>query len=115
MAWTPQGYYASSPNGDKYIGWHINRGVDKLAEYYGAAQYKKTFYRPDVVAEFLEVRDIERALERANAARPGPAPAVSRRWLRPRRSPPTPRLNCSLLSRSRKKQRFKKSTSRSPA
>ena len=73
VAWTPQGYYASSPNGDKYIGWHINRGVDKLAEYYGAAQYEKTFYRPDVVAEFLEVRDIDRALERANAARPGPS------------------------------------------
>ena len=69
VAWTPQGYYASSPNGDRYIGWHVNRGVNKQADYYEAGQYAKVYHRPDVVHEFLEVRDIEEALKRANAKR----------------------------------------------
>ena len=72
VAWTPQGYYASSLKGDKYIGWHINNGVDQLATYYGAAQFQKQLYRPDVVAEYLDTRDIQLALKRANEKRPGP-------------------------------------------
>jgi WD40 repeat protein len=26
VMWTPQGYYTSSPNGDRMVGWQINRG-----------------------------------------------------------------------------------------
>ncbi len=81
VAWTPYGYYASSPKGDRYIGWHVNRGVDKQADYYEAGQYAKVYDRPDVVHEFLEVRDIDEALKRANAKRAiprvGPEPVFS--------------------------------------
>jgi hypothetical protein len=49
IAWTPDGYYVSSVNGDKYIGWHINRGKDKAAEYYSAFQFERILYRPDIV------------------------------------------------------------------
>ncbi len=78
VAWTPQGYYTSSVNGDKYIGWHLNRGVDQLADFYPAAQFQKQFYRPDIISEYLKTRDIEVAVRNANAARgPGnPAPAT---------------------------------------
>ncbi len=69
VAWTPQGYYASSLHGDKYVGWHINQGSDKAAKYYRAAQFQKDFYRPDVVNEYLETRDIEVAVQRANDRR----------------------------------------------
>lgn len=69
VAWTSQGYYTSSLKGDKYIGWHVNRGVEWAAEYYGVERFQKTLYRSDVVAEYMEARDIWLALERANRKR----------------------------------------------
>ena len=71
VAWTPQGYYTSSLKGDRYIGWHLNQGEDKAAKYYSASQFQKQFYRPDVVAEYLKSRDIQVAVQRANAERGG--------------------------------------------
>jgi hypothetical protein len=69
VAWTPQGYYTSSPRGDRYIGWHLNEGEDKAAKYYSAAQFQKQFYRPDVVGAYLQTHDIQLAVSRANAER----------------------------------------------
>ena len=80
VAWTPEGYYTSSLHGDRFIGWHVNQGAAHAAAYYGAAQFERQFYRPDVVAEYLKDGDIGKALARANARRgPGvaPAPAVA--------------------------------------
>jgi WD40 repeat protein len=71
VAWTPQGYYTASANGDKYIGWHVNQGLDQQAKFYPVAQYQKQFYRPDIVAEFLKARDIEVADRTANEKRGG--------------------------------------------
>jgi WD40 repeat protein len=50
MAWTPDGYYTSSVNGDNYIGWHLNRGKDLAPDFYRAVQFDRILYRPDVVA-----------------------------------------------------------------
>jgi len=69
VAWTPEGYYTASLHGDKYIGWHINQGPDKEATFYSCAQFQNNFYRPDVVAEYLETRDIQVAVQRANDRR----------------------------------------------
>ena len=51
MAWTPDGYYTSSVNGDNYIGWHLNRGRDLAADFYRAVQFDRILYRPDVVTD----------------------------------------------------------------
>lgn len=51
MAWTPDGYYTSSVNGDNYIGWHLNRGRDLAPDFYRAVQFDRILYRPDVVAD----------------------------------------------------------------
>ncbi len=51
MAWTPDGYYTSSINGDTYIGWHLNRGKDVTPDFYRAVQFDRILYRPDVVIE----------------------------------------------------------------
>ena len=75
VAWTPEGYTTSSPNGGRYIGWHVNKGVDRQAEYYPASQFRGTYYRPGVVAESLKTRDIEQALKNANARRRPQAPS----------------------------------------
>ena len=49
VAWTPSGYYTASPNGDKMVGWQINRGVNKAADYVSANQVRNHFYRPDII------------------------------------------------------------------
>ncbi|HEY6391210.1 MAG TPA: caspase family protein [Bryobacteraceae bacterium] len=54
VAFTPEGYYASSPNGDNYVGWQVNYGRDHAAKYFTVAQFQKEFYRPDVVAAKIE-------------------------------------------------------------
>jgi len=53
VAWTPEGYYTSSLNGDKYIGWHLNNGKNKAADYYSAFQFERILYRPDYVNAYL--------------------------------------------------------------
>jgi hypothetical protein len=68
VAWVPQGYYVSSPNGDRYIGWHLNQGIDKEAKYYQAKQFIKDFYRPLVIAAQLKTHDIAAAVNEVNAA-----------------------------------------------
>jgi WD40 repeat protein len=49
VAWTESGYYAASANGDKYVGFHINHGLDKSAEFVPASQFYDSLYRPDII------------------------------------------------------------------
>jgi WD40 repeat protein len=67
VAWVPQGYYVSSRNGDRYIGWHVNQGPDKAAKYYRAEQFQRDFYRPLVIAAQLKTHDIAAAVKEVNA------------------------------------------------
>lgn len=53
VIWTPEGYYAASPDGARYIGWHFNRGMGSLADYISGDQLHSQFYRPDVVRAAL--------------------------------------------------------------
>lgn len=55
IIWTPQGYYAASPEGDKFVGWHINEGDNHAARFVTAAQLKRHFYRPDIIRRALEL------------------------------------------------------------
>lgn len=71
VAWTPEGYYTASVNGDRYVGWHINRGEDRSALYYPASRFSKQFYSPEVVARYLQTGgDIDEAIRLVNAKRP---------------------------------------------
>ncbi|MBD3167333.1 hypothetical protein GF324_12100 [bacterium] len=54
VVWTPEGYYDCSPGAEDLIGWHINRGVDKAADFYGASRFRDVFYRPDIIDETLQ-------------------------------------------------------------
>lgn len=49
IAWLPDGHYASSADGDRYIGWQLNRGVDRDADYFGADQFRQRLFRPDLI------------------------------------------------------------------
>lgn len=63
VAWTPDGYYASSPNGDQLIGWQLNRTKQERADFYQASQFERVLYRPDIIRTAL--RDSDRPTSRA--------------------------------------------------
>lgn len=69
IAWTPEGYYAASPGGEKLMGWHVNNGADQWASFYPASQFRSTYYRPDVIKLLLKTGNVARALEAADKAR----------------------------------------------
>jgi WD40 repeat protein len=70
VAWTPSGFYAASPHGDRYVGWHQNRGADKAAEYYPASQFSAQRYRPELVVDTLLLRSEPEALAAWQKANP---------------------------------------------
>ena len=77
VAWTPEGYYAASPGGERLMAWRVDNGPDQLATVYPAAQFRKSLYRPDVIKLMLKEGTVEAALAAANAARPKAAAAVT--------------------------------------
>jgi WD40 repeat protein len=62
IVWSKSGYYASSINGDQYIGWHINQGSNKEARFISIDKIKG-MKRPDVIAAILKYGSEERALQ----------------------------------------------------
>lgn len=47
ICWTPRGYFSCSSSGGQYFGWHVNKGINQLAEYFDAEQYFELLYRPN--------------------------------------------------------------------
>jgi len=66
VAWTPNGHYTASPNGDNMVGWQINRGWGKAADYVKAAQLRHKLYNPYTVAKAVRLDTVE----------PTPAPVI---------------------------------------
>jgi WD40 repeat protein len=67
VLWTPSGYYDASPGGEDLIGWQMNNGLDAGADFFPAARFRGTYYRPDVVNLVLATLDEARALSAANS------------------------------------------------
>jgi WD40 repeat protein len=67
VCWTPQGYYAASAGGEKYIGWHLNQGMDTAAEYYPVSVFRKRFFHPELVKHTIAIGNFEQALAEINA------------------------------------------------
>jgi WD40 repeat protein len=67
VAWTPEGYYAASPGGERLMGWQMNRGPWEMGAFYPASQFRKILYRPDVIARVLKDGSLDLALSNANA------------------------------------------------
>jgi len=66
VLWTPKGYYYASPGGEDLIGWHINKGKDKEADFFPASRFRERFYRPDIIAKLFSTYDEEKAITLAN-------------------------------------------------
>jgi WD40 repeat protein len=69
IAWTPEGYYAATPGGERLMGWVVDNGPDQLGSFYPAERFRKVLYRPDVIELLLEKGSLDAALASANAAR----------------------------------------------
>ncbi|MBP9015038.1 MAG: tetratricopeptide repeat protein [Candidatus Atribacteria bacterium] len=54
VAWTPQGYFDASEGADEFIGWHLNQGKNRAAEFYPAARFFEEFYRPYLIQQIME-------------------------------------------------------------
>lgn len=76
VAWTPEGYYASSPGGDQIIGWQVNRGLEAAASYFPAYQFRNRFYRPDVIARLLATGSVAAAVADADQQQRGTTDAA---------------------------------------
>lgn len=68
ICWTPKGFYAASAGGEKYIGWHVNQGMDKAAEYYPVYSFRRQFHKPELVMRTIELFSFEKALAEYNTA-----------------------------------------------
>jgi WD40 repeat protein len=69
IAWTPEGYYASSEGGERLMGWTVESRIDELPSYHPASRFRAKMYRPDVIKLLLKEGSVEKALAAANAAR----------------------------------------------
>lgn len=69
IMWTPQSYYDASPGAEHLIGWHINQGPDKAAQFITLGERGEEFRRPDVLSKILDTLDVTEALKQANAER----------------------------------------------
>ena len=64
VCWTPRGYFSCSSAGAQYFGWHMNRGIEKLADFYDADQYFEILFHPKEMTKSIidgkRVEDIMR-------------------------------------------------------
>ena len=79
VAFTPSGYYAASPAGEDLVGWQVDNGPDRAADFFPASKFRDRFYRPDVVSLVLKTLDEAEAVQQAEAAtaqHEAPTPAL---------------------------------------
>lgn len=55
IAWTPEGYYCCSANGERLMGWQINDGFDKVGKYFPANQFRQSLFQPVVIQNLFRV------------------------------------------------------------
>jgi len=68
ILWTPEGYYAANPGGERLMGWVVDNGPEQMATFYPAERFRKQMYRPDIIKLIMEKGNLKDALETANAA-----------------------------------------------
>ncbi len=67
ILWTPSGYYDASPGAEDLIGWHVNSGKDRVADFFPASKFRDRFYRPDVIVKMLDTLDENESVRLADA------------------------------------------------
>lgn len=64
IAWTPAGYYACSPGGERMIGWLVNPNeINRPPSFYTAEQFHQALYRPDIIRGLLKAGSVDDAFD----------------------------------------------------
>ncbi len=62
IAWTPEGYYASSAGGERLIGWQVSNGFDKLPTVHPAVRFRASLFQPSLIKYLVPAGNLPRAL-----------------------------------------------------
>jgi len=79
VMWSKEGFFNASKDGAKYIGYHINQGADKEAEFIGVDKLYSSLYRPDLIEKALAGEDLSsyaKEINIQNLLSAGVAPTV---------------------------------------
>jgi WD40 repeat protein len=79
VLWTPSGYYDASIEGEDLIGWQLNNGRDREADYFSVWHFRDRFYKPEVIDLILQTLDEDEALRRAGMRSEAQRPAEVQR------------------------------------
>jgi WD40 repeat protein len=63
VAWTPEGYYACSPQGEKMMAWQLN--TTKGTQVHPAERFRKSLYQPALLKYIVPAGDMPRAMAMA--------------------------------------------------
>ena len=73
VLWTPSGFFDASPGADDLIGWHVNNGIDREADFFPVGRFREVRYRPDIIEQVLvtlnEVEAVKIADEKSGRQR----------------------------------------------
>lgn len=53
VCWAHKGYFSCTSAGSQYFGWHVNKGIEKLSDFYAAEQFFEILYRPKEVEKSI--------------------------------------------------------------
>lgn len=65
IAWTPQGFYACSPQGERLIAWQINTSNVKFPQIHPAGRFRATMYQPAMLKYLIPAGDLSKAMAMA--------------------------------------------------
>ncbi len=66
IIWTDEGFFNASRGASKFVGFHINQGKYKEAEYISVDELYSTFYRPDLIQKALAGESLEKYAKNIN-------------------------------------------------
>ncbi len=69
IAWTPHGFYAASPYGERLMGWQVNNGIEQMTSYHPAVRFRQSLYAPDAIRLIAKLGSVEQAISVANTKR----------------------------------------------
>src|SRR5262249_27003109 len=71
VAWTPQGYYAASPGGERMMGFAVVERPDHLPVFHPASHFRKQMYRPELIGLVLQKGSVAAAVKASLALAKG--------------------------------------------
>lgn len=59
VLWTESGFFDHAPGGEELVGFHLNRGQDREADFIPVSKLYNTFYRPDLISAAFAGKDLK--------------------------------------------------------